>query len=475
MHSLHRRLTLVLVAVLAVLITAGAGALYWGMHASLLAQFDEGLRIKALVVITGTQQKKKDLDVKFSDHFLRSFDDDIATDFYQVRVLGGGDVERSDSLDKEDLPERFGTIDEPEFWNLTLPKGQGAGRAIGLRFQPRFDRRDDIAKANPFEATVVVASQRSELDAILRRLGIVLAVGGLGLLVATSLAVPLVLRPGLRPVRQVADLAQTIDATSLEQRFPTANVPSELRPICDRLNDLLARLAASFERERRFSADLAHELLTPLAEMRAIAESALKWPETAGPEDYQRSVEILLRMEMLVTQVLELARAEHGHVATQFAPVEVPPFVQDVARSHAATAVERGMTFAFAGPDALSISTDAGVLHVIVSNLISNAVAYAPESGVIRVEWAGDKGGFELAVSNAAPQIEPEDLPRLFERFWRKDDSRTESRHSGLGLSVASELARVLGGTLTARKSTNADIVFTLLLPSAVGVRPGTA
>ena len=465
MHSLHRRLTLVLLGVLAVLITSGAGALYWAMRASLLAQFDDGLRVKALVVITGTQQKKKELDVNFSDHFLRTFDDDIATDFYQVRVVDGGDVERSDSLDREDLPERFGTLEEPEIWNLTLPKGRGAGRAIGIKFSPRFDRRDKVAKANPFEATVVVASQRSELDAVLRRLGIVLAVGGLGLLVATSLAVPLVLRPGLRPVRQVADLAQRIDATTLAQRFPTTNVPSELRPICERLNDLLARLAASFERERRFSADLAHELLTPLAEMRAIAESALKWPETAGPEDYERSVEILLRMEQLVTQVLELARAEHGHVATQFASVDVPDVVQDVVRSHAATAGARRIEVVLSSADTLSVETDAGVLHVIVGNLISNAVAYAPEGSTVRVSWSAADGAFELSVANPAPQIGPDDLPQLFDRFWRKDAARTESRHSGLGLSVASELARTLRGTLTARKSTEEELILSFSQP----------
>lgn len=465
MHSLHRRLTLSLLGVLAGLIAVGAGALYWGMRTSLLEQFDQGLRFKALVVITGTEQKRTKLDVRFSDHFLREFDDDIATDFYHVRTAAGANVERSDALNKDNLPERFGTIDEPEFWDLPLPAGRGAGRAIGIKFRPRINSRDEVAVANPIEATVVVASQREELDVMLKRLGIALAMGGIGLLLATSLAVPLVLRPGLRPVRQVADLAQTIDASTLQQRFPTESVPSELRPICERLNDLLARLAASFERERRFSADLAHELLTPLAEMRAIAESALLWPETAGPEDYERSVAIMSRMELLVKQVLELARAENGRVALQFASIDVPALVRQVARSHAATAVDRKIELVFTGPDALPIESDEGVLHVIVGNLISNAVAYAPEASAVHVSWETTAAGFALSVANAAPQIEPADIPQLFDRFWRKDAARTESHHSGLGLSVASELTQVIGGKLSARQSADSRLIFTLQIP----------
>ena len=162
-------------------------------------------------------------------------------------------------------------MEEPEYWDLPLPRGRGPGRAIGIKFRPRFDRRDDEARKDPLDAVVVVAGQRGQLDAMLQRVRFMLFGGGVGLLLVTSLAVPFVLRPGLRPVERVADRARTIDSKTLGERFPVEDMPRELRHICERLNDLLARLEASFERERRFSGDLAHELLTPLAEMRVIA------------------------------------------------------------------------------------------------------------------------------------------------------------------------------------------------------------
>lgn len=474
MHSLHQRLTLGLVGVFFLVVVAGAGVLYLVLRAALLAQFDAGLRVKAMVVITATEQKRGKLDVSFSDRFLREFDDELATDYFQVWSDSGKSVERSASLGKRDLPRRFGSMERPEYWNMELSKARRPGRAIGIRFRPRIDRNDRETRNNPIDAVVVVAAQREDLDGRLRRLGVVLLGAGLGMLVATLVTVPLVLGPGLRPIRRFADRARAIDATTLGQRFPTADLPAELRPISERLNDLLARLEDSFERERRFSADLAHELLTPLAELRAIAESALKWPETAGPDDYRRAIGILLRMESLVTQVLDLARAEHGRLLTQVAPVELAGLVREVVGSHEAAADARGLEFVLEGPETLEVETDAGVVRVIVGNLVSNAVAYAPAESAVRISWSAKAAAFEIAVANAAPEIQADDLPHLFERFWRKDPSRTDTQHRGLGLSLAAELASVVGGSLTAEKSPEGDLIFNLGLPSGTHSSPAS-
>ena len=468
MRSLHQRLTVGLLAVFALLVAGGASVLYWAIRAELQEQFDNGLRVKALVVITETKQRRAKLDVDFSDRFLREFDDDLATDFFQVWINEGKSVERSDSLLNGDLPRRFGSMAEPEYWDLPLPRGRGPGRAIGIKFRPRFDRRDDEARNDPLEAVVVVAGQRGQLDAMLQRVRFMLVGGGVGLLLVTSLAVPLVLRPGLRPVERVADRARSIDSKTLGERFSVEDMPRELRPICERLNDLLARLEASFERERRFSADLAHELLTPLAEMRAIAESALKWPDSAGPEDHRRSSKILLRMESLVKQVLELARGEQGGLEGEVGPVSLPELLRDTFGSYTTQATERRILLTTEGSDPFVLQSDPGALRVILSNLIANAVAYAPQDSSVRVTWEADEvHALRLSVSNQAPQIEDADLPHLFERFWRKDVSRTGTDHSGLGLSVASGLAQALGGSLSARMLPEDELVFTFTLPRA--------
>lgn len=460
-------MTLGLLAAISLLVVSGAGALYLALRAAMLAQFDAGLRVKALVVVTATKQRGEQLRVEFSDRFLREFDDELATDFFQVLVHEGKSVERSDSLGNRNLPLRFGTMEAPEYWDMELPRRRGAGRAIGIRFRPRFEKDSRHPDPALLDAVVIVAAQRGELDAMLRRIGIMLSGGGLLMLLATSLVVPMVLRPGLRPVRRLSDRAHLMDASMLGERFPADDLPSELRPICDRLNDLLARLESSFERERRFSADLAHELLTPLTEARAIADSALKWPDSAGPEDHRRTLEILARMEGLVKHVLELARAENGRWAMQLTLVGVADLINEVVAAHAAEASMRGIEVQLDGPAALVLGTDVGVLRVIVGNLVANAVAYAPSGCVVQISWSETATGGEIAVANPAPDLDPADLPRLFDRFWRKDVSRTSNRHSGLGLSLALELAAVLGGNLAASKRGDDRLVFLLRLPSA--------
>lgn len=465
MRSLQRRLTAGLLALFALLLLAGGGALYAAVRSALYAQFDDALRVKALVLITATDQRRGKVDVDFSDRFLREFDDDVATSFFQVSHLDGRSIEKSDSLEKHDLPRQFGPLEEPEFFNLPLPGSNAPARAIGIRFTPRYDRDDERTRKNPLEAVVVVAMVRTELDVILRRFAWIFAGGGAALLVATAVAVPLVLRPGLKPLRTVADQAAVIDANRLGARFPTNGMPAELRPICERLNELLARLGDSFERERRFSADLAHELLTPLAELRALAESAIKWPESAGPELPKLSLEILLRMEGLVTQLLELARAEAGRTMVNTTSVALPQLVREAWRPFAARAASRGLQVEFSGPEPCEVATDDGLLRLIVTNLLSNAAEYAPRGGRVAIAWRAVAGGFEFSAGNHAPALTTADLPTMFERFWRKDLSRTGTQHSGLGLCLARELARAAGGRLDATLDGDRWLTMTLRVP----------
>lgn len=461
MRSLRSQLTWGLIAVFAVLTAAGGGFVYYATRAAVYGQFDEALRVKALVVVTATEQRRGQIEVEFSDRFLREFDDEIATDFFQVWTADGTTVERSDSLERRDLPQRFGTLEDPKYWNLDLPRDK-PGRAIGIKFTPRVERDGDRPRGTPVEAVVVVAGNRRQIDATLNRLAGVLIGGGAGILLVTLLAVPLVLGPGLRPLRQVADQAAGIDAGNLAQRFPTAGLPAELAPICERLNALLARLESSFERERRFSADLAHELLTPLAELRALTESALKWPETSGPDTHRQALDGLLRMEALVTRLLDLSRAENGRFAAHPVTISLREFLEEAWRPFAVAAQEKNLVVKFEGPANATASADAAFLRAIVTNLFSNAVDYTPAGGFVRVAYDARAEGYALRVSNPAPQLSAGDVAQMFDRFWRKDPARTGGQHSGLGLALARELARVLGGEMEA--SLGADGTLTMAL-----------
>jgi signal transduction histidine kinase len=296
---------------------------------------------------------------------------------------------------------------------------------------------------------VAVARDRAPLDQALGGVVWALAAMGVALLGAVPLVVTRGVRRGLRPLAQVADEAARMDARALvadggdaPARFSVAALPEELRPIGLRLNELLDRLAATFERERRFSADVAHELRTPVAELRNMAEVALRYPDEARPFDDVLGVAI--QMESLVTTLLALARCEAGRQPVSLEPVDVARVLGDAWAPLAAAAREKKLEVAPPPELAVVVQTDRVLLGAIVGNLLSNAVAYTPRGG--QLSWRISAG--EIAVENTNRSLSAEDLPHAFEPFWRKDAARSDGLHAGLGLSLAQAYARLLGAEL---------------------------
>jgi two-component system sensor histidine kinase QseC len=269
------------------------------------------------------------------------------------------------------------------------------------------------------------------------------------------------LRRGLLPLERLCRQAEGIDATSMNVRFPTEGLPAELTPISRRLNDLLARLEKSFERERQFSADIAHELRTPIGELRALSEVAIQLPNPDSAA-HQDTLAIALQMERIVNRLLDIARCEQERLPLRLEPVALVKLVADTWTTFAASAEQRGLTLRFQPGTEQPVLTDEVLLRTIVANLLANAVAYAPPGDEVTVELQSLGPRLSLAISNRAGQLTTEDLPHLFERFWRKDGARSSSLHSGLGLAVSEAFARHLGCRLTASLTNEQRLVIGL-------------
>lgn len=462
MRSIRRQLTLGVLAALALALGGLGAATYWALRDSIYDQFDDGLRVKALFIVTATQQRNNQIKVEFSDGFLREFDYDVAKDFFQVFDEHGASLTRSDSLWGRDLQLRTGTLEAPVYWDLELPNGK-PGRAIGIEFAPDQKNRRGLRKETDMVARVVVASDRSYIVGLLGKLNMTFAIAGVATIGVILLAVPLVLRRGLKPLSALAEQTSRIDADSLTERFPVENLPAELKPIAGRLNDLLARLGSSFDRERRFSANLAHELRTPLAELRSQAELALKWPEERTAESDKAVLEIAMQMEALVARMLELARAEQTRIAIERETVELGSLVEGVLEPLAETIRRRGLNVARLISPSMMLSTDAVLMRSIITNLLENAVNYGCAGGRIEVEAELVEATFVIRVKNPTDNLQPADVPRLFERFWRKDSSRTGGgAHAGLGLALSQSVAEQLGYVLTASLESNGVLTMTL-------------
>ncbi|MEM0969815.1 MAG: ATP-binding protein, partial [Verrucomicrobiota bacterium] len=224
------------------------------------------------------------------------------------------------------------------------------------------------------------------------------------------------------------------------------------RPIVDRLNQLIERLEASFTRERRFSADLAHELRTPIAELKTLSEVALKWPDQAGDKTHQETLLIAQDLESVVVTLLTLARWESGDHPIKWEPMILATLLRDSWAPFEAKAEDRGLVIQWdLGQDEATspYRTDPAILRHILTNLFSNAVEYAPSQTIINVH----QSEHELIVTNQAPHLTEDDLAHLFDRHWRADPARTSSDtpHTGLGLALAKACADALGTPLKAQ------------------------
>ena len=313
-----------------------------------------------------------------------------------------------------------------------------------------------------------------ELQASLRSgaLGRLVRQGLLGLLVlgAAGVAVSYVLAGRvLRPLQDITAAAQRLSAERLDARIALGGPPDELKQLADTFDDMLARLQASFEAQRRFVADASHELRTPLAVMRTEVEVALADPD-ASVEDLRAAAVVVReateRAERLVDSLLLLASSDRLRVdgLPLRERVELPQVAQAALAAVAPEVAERGLVVTTA-LGAAGVLGDHGLLERLAGNLVENAVRHNVEGGFVHVAAGTVHGLARLQVSNSGAVVDPTTVETLFEPFRRAGRARTARRGAGLGLSIVRALAAVHGGTATAAARPDGGLVVTVDLP----------
>jgi len=466
MTTMRRRLLwTMLPAMGALLIAAGIG-IYVAIRSAIETSTDAMLKSKAIAVAAIARSDGDGVAIETTSRILRDFEapdpadadhehhdegdhDEGDTAYFEIWNQQHVSLTRSASLVSAHLSFRSATDDgdEADGWNTRLPSGR-PGRAVSLQFTPLPMKGAPAIRTSA--VWIVVAIDRHEIDVTLSTVAWVLAGAGGVLLLAMTLVVPTALRRGLAPLDTLASQASDITATSLSTRFAVTGMPGELAPITARLNELLARLESSFERERQFSSDLAHELRTPIAELRSIAEVAIKWPDARPPETDRESLAIASQLDGIVGRLLALLRSERGQLLVERQHVYLEAEIDRAC--HAVTARAETRRIRIERPvDHLQVAqVDVVLLRSILANLLDNAVDYSPEGGTVQIECVSKSDGFRLRVSNDAGDLRAEDVSKLFDRFWRGSASRSDHEHSGLGLSLAKAFAEAMGCRLTA-------------------------
>jgi two-component system heavy metal sensor histidine kinase CusS len=295
------------------------------------------------------------------------------------------------------------------------------------------------------------------------------------ILMASSVLLPVagyrIARHGIRPVEEIAATARRITSTNLRERIGAEGYPLELASLAGTFNQMLARLEESFERISRFSADIAHDLRTPVNNIRGEAEVALARARTADEyrDVLESSLEEAVRLSDLIGDLLFLARTDSPLNELRRERVNVGELLITVRDYYEASAANGGISLvAVESAEPLAVELDRALMLRAVSNLVSNAIAHTPPSGMVTLAASGDGVEMLIQVSDTGTGIPAEALPRVFDRFFRVDPSRSKnSGGTGLGLAIVQSIMILHGGKAEITSELGRGTCVTLRIPAA--------
>ena len=426
--SLSNRLALLFAACTAV-VSLFAGVLFSRASEAHFVELDQQLLSGKLIGLRRALQdiQSSESEVKLQDELSRQAD-------LSLRITGSDGQRWFDSSSKlpQKLPQKLG-----------LSTVNDAGTDYRVLNAPLF-----ADKADSPQLTLLLDITHHQ-HFLQRMQNLIWLTVGLSAL-ATALLGAWAARSGLRPLRRMSVVASGVSAQSLNARLPEENMPPELAEMAHNFNAMLGRLDDSFQRLSAFSADIAHELRTPLSNLLTHTQVTLTRPRPL--EDYREALhsnlEELQWMAQLVNDMLYLAKADHGLLMPKREPLELAEETDVLLEFFAPLAEDAQVRLSREG--SARMLGDRSMLRRALSNLLDNALRFTPVGGEVRVRIVEQSEGLTLLVENTGSGIDPALLPRLFDRFYRADPARQEgsSEHAGLGLAITQSIIRAHGGLI---------------------------
>ena len=277
-------------------------------------------------------------------------------------------------------------------------------------------------------------------------------------------------RRALRPVSEMADAARAIAGHQFDERLPAPDSGDELQDLGSAFNDLLDRLRESHERQRRFTGDASHQLRTPLTAMQGQVDLALR-QERSGDE-YRRVLSLVQRRTRHLRQIVEallfLARPDAESRRPDLEVVDLAAWLPDHLASRLDGARSADIRLMADSGIPILVEAQPALLGELVDNLLDNAAKYGHPGSSIVVRLDVDGSSVSLSVEDRGPGLDPSEIPRLFEPFYRSDSARSrDAAGLGLGLPVAARLAGLFGGSIGVESTVGLGSTFTIRLPAA--------
>ena len=452
-RSIGSQLVIFFTAAAALLLCCGLGVLYWIVIQHAFEEDNEALAEKLFAI-------RSDLNSPAGQQILANeINAPRARErvTYWVRVLAPSGVVRAETPGMAGLlPETF----FPEAQDATAALEPVMTRTEGRLFALLAARQQSGAQLYQIQ----LAQDRSVDDQFRKNFGLLVVAVLVAGSVASALIALSVTRRALRPLGEITRSFERTGPTQLHERVEPSAWPRELRPIAIAFDQMLDRLEDSFTRLSQFSADLAHELRTPIANLRGEAEVALTRPRPA--EEYRDVIESSIaeceRLAAIIDSLLFLARAEAAQGLSERTFFDGRAAIEKIAAYFGTIAEERGVSISCVGTG--EIYADALLFGRAISNLVENALHFAPDGSKITIALTTNSEQAQIAVQDTGRGIDPEHLPRVFDRFYRADSSRS-SQGSGLGLALVKSIVDLHGGAATIESEIGRGTIVRLVFP----------
>jgi len=461
MKSIHRGLLVWILLCLSVVLLASGSIVYFVARSGLRGQFDRVLEQRARTFASLVIEEPPDPEEEEDDEGGLVFDykgplTESALGVFVRIATEDGEVLAASTDWPEQAPGPFAeeeSDEELEFEDVTFGPAERRGRmAVLRRLAAAESESDDDSALEVSEHTVEVAviGDTAPIAATESALLVALGVGALVAAAGTAGALWFGIGRGLAPIGRLRSQVDGFETDGYSGSAIAGAYPEELRPIVGALHRLFGRVAAAMDRERRFTDAAAHELRTPIAELRTISEVAMRQPDGDRLlRSAQSSREIAIEMEALLEDLLAVARGGAGGLRGCGASERVALLeaVRGASKPREDDLRARGVGMEIEGDASACWTGPRGAVLAVVRNLVSNACEYTPSGGRLRITATSNGAGSALLVENGPVALSEADVGRMSEPFWRADESRTDRRRRGLGLAIVASFADGLGLT----------------------------